>query len=210
MTASWTTVGVLAIAAMLGSIPFGLIVGRLLAGKDVRREGSGNIGATNVLRAVGIFGGVTTLVCDAGKGALAVVLARAASPQAPAEGWWGGLPDWAAVAAVAGHMFSPWLGFRGGKGVATGIGAALALSPAAGLIGLAVFGIVVMVGRFVSLASIAASGAVAAIFGFGLLAPPPAPAAAIALGAAIIGRHHANIRRLLMGTEPRLRFKRPG
>jgi glycerol-3-phosphate acyltransferase PlsY len=187
-------------AFLLGSIPFGYLLCRLLLGADVRRAGSGNIGATNVLRTAGKTLGLLTLLLDAGKGWLGVWLALR----------WGG--GWHApallaatlLAAVAGHLFSPWIGFRGGKGVATGLGAFLALAPGPLAAAVAVFALVFALWRYVSLASITACAALPLL----LLAPwgqPPVPpvleAAAVATAALIVWRHRANIGRLRQGTE---------
>ena len=116
-----------AVCYLLGSLPFGLLVARLVRGIDVRRYGSGNTGMTNVLRTLGIWPALLVLALDAGKGILAVALAKAIDPTPSLE-------VAAALSALMGHIWSPFLGFRGGKGVATGIGALCALSPLTGLI----------------------------------------------------------------------------
>jgi len=183
-------------AYLLGSIPFGFLLVRLVEGKDIRRYGSGNIGATNVFRK-NRGAGVLTLVLDAAKGYLAVL----------AAGWLGGGVEWQAAAAfcaIAGHVFTVWLRFRGGKGVATGCGAFLALSPPALATTLGVFVLVLALSRYVSAASITA----AALFPLcAFLYGAPAPVLCwSALGALlIIVKHHANIRRLRAGTENRFR-----
>jgi glycerol-3-phosphate acyltransferase PlsY len=216
-------VGVLLAAIGLGSIPFGLLIARYWSGADVRAVGSGNIGATNVLRASGPAPAIVTLLMDAGKGAGAVLLARAvmaaasapgagASP-GPAEAAAGlfaapGLDAWAALAAVAGHMFSPWLGFRGGKGVATAAGALLALSPPLAGAGFGVFAVVFALSRKVSLSSIAACLAAAVLSATGWIAGSPAFVVVAGICALIVIRHRANIGRLLRGEEPRLQLRR--
>jgi acyl phosphate:glycerol-3-phosphate acyltransferase len=177
---------------LLGSIPFGFLLVKLSQGADVRKQGSGNIGATNVFRK-SRWAGIMTLLLDGAKGYFAVVVA----------GWMGGDVAWAGVAAVAaifGHVFTIWLGFKGGKGVATGCGAYLAISPLAVGTTLALFVAVVVLTRYVSLASILATGA----FPFwALLYHEPAPAIqwAVVGSALIVAKHHQNIRRLLSGTE---------
>ena len=185
------------IAYFLGSIPFGYILVRITQGKDIRLYGSGNIGATNVFRKSRITG-ILTLLLDAGKGYLAVC----------AVGWLGGTVEWkavAAAAAIAGHIFTVWLHFKGGKGVATGCGAFLALSPAAVFTTLIFFLLVLALTRYMSAASIGAT----ALFPF--LAyfygePLPVLLWSILGALLIIARHHQNIRRLISGTESKLVF----
>ncbi len=190
------------IAYLLGSVPFGYLIVRWQKGVDVRATGSGSIGATNVLRSLGLAGFVATFVLDVGKGTGAVLLAKRVTADDPR---WVGL---AAVAAILGHCFPVWLKFRGGKGVATGVGAFIALAPLEVGLVLVVFGVVLAIWRYVSLGSIVATAAFPVLVYF--LRQPPLP---IVLGAAggaavIIGLHHANIRRLLSGTESKLGTKR--
>jgi glycerol-3-phosphate acyltransferase PlsY len=190
----------------LGSIPFGLILAKLLGGKDVRASGSGNIGAANVTRVAGTAAGVLTLLLDAAKGAFSVWLAARLS---------GGQATWmmaACLAAITGHCFSVWLKFRGGKGVATAAGAFLFLSPLAAAAALCLFIIVVLFWRFTSLGSILAAAAMPLLV-YLLWAPGYAPPPVISIGTflaalLIVVRHHANLRRLLRGEEPRFAFKR--
>src|SRR5258708_4395038 len=143
-----------AVAYLLGSIPFGLLLMRLFRKEDIRQSGSGNIGATNVLRTGGKGLGALTFLLDAAKGYLAVLLAYTAarhlhfSPEAAQN-----LAAVAVMCALLGHVFTIWLGFRGGKGVATGFGVFLAFSPEAALAALATFIVVVLLSRYVSLAS---------------------------------------------------------
>jgi acyl phosphate:glycerol-3-phosphate acyltransferase len=177
---------------LLGSIPFGYVLVKLSQGADVRKQGSGNIGATNVFRK-SRWAGILTLLLDGAKGYLAVVV----------SGWLGGDVAWAGVAAVAaiiGHVFTFWLGFKGGKGVATGCGAYLAISPAAVGTTLVLFVAVVVLTRFISLASILATAAFPL---WALLYHEPAPAIlwAVVGSALIVAKHHQNIRRLIAGTE---------
>jgi len=189
------------IAYLLGSIPFGYLIVRWQKGIDVRSTGSGSIGATNVMRNLGIAGFLATFLLDAGKGAVAVIGARRLTDNDPR--WVAA----AAVAAVLGHCLPVWLKFRGGKGVATGVGAFLGLGPLALGIALVMFALTVVLWRYVSLGSILAT----AFFPLALYLvnhpPPPILLGAAASGAIIIGKHHSNIRRLLAGTENRLSRK---
>ena len=184
---------------LLGSIPFGFILLRIFRGQDVRRTGSGNIGATNVARSSPTLG-LVTLILDALKGVAAVELARAFFPGRNV------LAGVAALFAILGHMFPVWLKFRGGKGVATGLGSFAILAPKTILVMVGVFVAVVLVFRRVSLGSIVA----VALFPFlaWLLHDydnSPQILALMAIAAVfIVARHHQNIRRLLAGTEPRL------
>ena len=200
----------LAIAAvgyLLGAIPFGLILVRLARGEDVRLTGSGNIGATNVARLGGAKLGIATLLLDAFKGYLAVRLALFVSGRN--LGMDVGLA--AAIAAlcvILGHVFPIWLKFRGGKGVATAVGAFLGVAPRAVLIVFAIFLVIVVIFRYVSLGSIVAS-AIFPVLAFFLYRGSSSPAGlAVMLGASllIIVKHKANIKRLLNGTENRLQF----
>ncbi|MFB3813463.1 MAG: glycerol-3-phosphate 1-O-acyltransferase PlsY [Terriglobales bacterium] len=203
---------VAAVAYLLGSIPFGLILARVFLGTDVRKIGSGNIGATNVMRTGSKGLGVATLVLDAAKGYAAitvahiVVLPGITSPVRDPIALWV-LDGIAALAAILGHVFPIWLKFKGGKGVATGVGVFLALVPKAVLIVLAIFAVIFAVFRYVSLASIIATAAFPAVAyiivgGNGRYLLPFMCAASLL----IIAKHHTNIRRLLSGTESRLEF----
>jgi glycerol-3-phosphate acyltransferase PlsY len=191
----------------LGSIPFGLILVQALRGEDVRRSGSGNIGATNVARSGGTKLGVVTLLLDALKGYLAVEIAIMASHRIPNVDLILAA-SLAALCAILGHVFPVWLRFRGGKGVATAVGAFIGLAPQAILVVLAIFLIIVAVFRYVSLGSIVAT-AIFPVLAFFLYRGQSSPAGlAVMLGASllIIFKHRANIRRLLNGTENRLQF----
>jgi glycerol-3-phosphate acyltransferase PlsY len=192
---------VAALSYSLGSIPFGYILLRMFRGEDVRQTGSGNIGATNVARSSPALG-VLTLVLDALKGLAAVLLARAILPR---QSW---LVGFAALFAVLGHMFSIWLKFRGGKGVATGLGSFVVIAPKAVLAMVCVFLVVVLACRYVSLASIAAVGLfpVLACFLDGYRDPPRLAVMGTA-AILIIARHHENIRRLLTGIESRFQLR---
>ena len=199
---------VLIAAYLLGSIPFGYLIVRTQTGTDVRATGSGGTGATNVSRRAGKLAGVFTLLLDAAKGALAVVLARSFLTEDFGINWW---VAGASVIAVLGHCFPVWLGFRGGKGVATGVGVFLSLYPLALAAAGVVFIIVVALTRYVSLGSILAVAALPLfIWLLGVYVKPvanlaPMMAVAIITGALIILMHHANIGRLLRGTESKFK-----
>jgi glycerol-3-phosphate acyltransferase PlsY len=183
---------VIALAYLAGSIPTGVLLGRL-AGVDVQSAGSGNIGATNVARTAGRTLGVLTLVGDALKGLLPVLVAHAL-------GFDAAVVAMTAVAALCGHVFSIFLSFHGGKGVATGAGVMLGLAPAIVPIPLAVFAITMALSKIVSLSSIlaAVSGAIAVVlFGY----PSATDFAAAVIAGLIIFRHRENISRLAAGTE---------
>jgi len=190
---------VTALAYLAGSIPTGVLLGRL-AGVDVRSAGSGNIGATNVARTAGRSLGILTLFGDALKGLLPVLVVPALGFDAPVVAM-------TAVAALCGHVFSIFLGFRGGKGVATGVGVMLGLAPAIVPIPLAVFGIAMALSKIVSLSSILAtvSAAIAVVlFGY----PFSTELAAATIAGLIIFRHRENISRLLAGSEPRFESRK--
>jgi acyl phosphate:glycerol-3-phosphate acyltransferase len=195
---------ILIIAYLLGSIPFGYILVRSLAGADVRETGSGGTGATNVSRRAGKLAGIVTLLLDALKGALAAILARAFLTENFGISWWVAA---SVVAVILGHCFPVWLGFRGGKGVATGVGAFLALAPLAVACAALVFILIVVVTRYVSLGSIAAAATLPlSIWILSLYNRPtesfaPLLTAALTGAAIIIFMHRANIGRLLSGTE---------
>ena len=183
----------------LGSIPFGLVLTRLAGKGDIRQTGSGNIGATNVLRSGAKALAALTLVLDAAKGAAAVLLVVL----------WGGEGGAAAagLAAVIGHDFPVWLRFRGGKGVATTLGVLLALAWPVGLLACATWLAVALMLRYSSLAALVALGA--APFYAQWLGGEAAGAAAVLAVLAFI-RHHANTRRLLAGTEPKIGAREDG
>ncbi len=183
-------------AYFLGSIPFSFLVARLFGVDDVRRVGSGNVGASNVMRQAGKRAGALAFVLDASKGAVAALLAQGLhGPE-----W---LPAVCALVAVLGHIFPVWLRFEGGKGVATGVGAFLPLLPFATLVGLLAFGVLLALFRYVSVASM--GGAVAlAVAGFALGAPRATALCILATAVVIVAKHHSNIRRLLTGQEQRV------
>jgi glycerol-3-phosphate acyltransferase PlsY len=199
---------VLALAFLLGSLPFSLWAGKM-GGVDLRRQGSGILGATNVYRVLGWRPGLTVLLLDIAKGSLGVLIARALAP----DGWEGALPALAGVAGVAGHVWSPFVGFRGGKGVATGLGTFLALAPAAGLVALAVWIAAVLLGGWISVAS--ALGALSLpvtvwITRLELGARAPwALGIALMLLALVVLRHRSNWERLRRGEEQPIWEKNP-
>jgi len=191
---------------LLGSVPFGYLLVRFFRKSDIRETGSGNIGATNVIRSGAKWLGIATLLLDAGKGAAAVLIGSALARHALAPpAVVVNASAVAGLAAIVGHIFPVWLRFKGGKGVATGLGVFLALSPVATLASLAIFLIVFLSMRFVSLASILGAASfplAAALLQRGLWTP--AFAACVILGPAlIIVKHSENIRRLIAGTEHR-------
>jgi len=194
---------------LLGSISFGLLVVRLRDRVDVRTRGSGNPGATNVLRTSGHWAALLVLLLDIAKGIAPVRLAQMLGTSTEVAAG-------AGLAAIGGHVFPVWFGFRGGRGVATGFGAFVALFPLAGAMALALFVTVLAATRYVSLASIVAAasvpGLVAFVAGRGWSAPvsPTTLLLAGASAALVLLRHRANLRRLFGGTEPRLGERRTG
>ena len=202
--------GTLALAAvggyLLGSMPFGVILTRLATGEDVRSIGSGNIGATNVLRTGRKDLALATLILDAGKGAAAFLIAQALFPGVPA------IAAVAGGAAFLGHLFPVWLGFKGGKGVATFMGLLLAAAWPLGLMAIATWLIVAVLFRMSSFAALVAALAspLLALLPLplaGLPASGPVLALAVASALLIWLRHHENIARILRGTEPRIGAK---
>jgi acyl phosphate:glycerol-3-phosphate acyltransferase len=189
--------GLVLLGYLSGSIPFGLLVVRAARGVDVRAEGSGNIGATNVARVAGKPLGVLVLVLDALKGALPVALARAVEPATL-------VPAGVGLAAFLGHVAPPWLGFRGGKGVATALGVLAVLAPWAALAGAVTYGIVLAALRISSVGSLL-GGIVAVAVAWLVPGTPPASAALTTLlFAAMLWTHRGNIGRLLRRGEPRV------
>jgi glycerol-3-phosphate acyltransferase PlsY len=187
------------VAYLLGSIPFGLLLVRTFQKQDIRTLGSGNIGATNVLRSGSKKLGIATLVLDLGKAWLAVVIAQHVAPENP------DVAMGAAVAVVIGHSFPVWLGFRGGKGVACALGVFIALLPwQATVLLLLIFVTVVYLWRYISLGSIVGACAFP-VLGFVFLHhPTPVQIGGLLIIPLIVcGKHHSNIRRLLAGTESR-------
>jgi acyl phosphate:glycerol-3-phosphate acyltransferase len=195
---------------LLGSIPTGYLLIRLFLHQDIRAVGSGNIGATNVLRSGGKKLGLVTFLLDMLKGCAAVWLGALlgsllmpAVPLRTAEAL-------AALCAILGHMFTLWLGFKGGKGVATGFGVFLAACPWAALAAIAVFILVLFASRYVSLASILGALSFPLFAHFFIRGTQPVAFIAVQWVAAllIVAKHHQNIRRLLAGTENRFGAKK--
>jgi len=209
-------------AFLLGSIPFGFLLYRLKTGSDIRHKGSGNIGATNVMRTAGRSLGILTLILDAAKGVAAMALADYLSyrpidqpyvymrtgSDVPSHHY--ALLGMALVLAVAGHMFTPWLKGKGGKGVATALGAFIVLAPQALLAAVVLFVAVAAATRYVSLASMLASIALPLLMAwrYGSAYPPVIYLATVIVAVLVIVRHRANIQRLLAGTENRLGQKK--
>lgn len=187
-------------AYVIGAIPFGYLLVRWKTGGDIRKSGSGNIGATNVLRTTGIVTGIVTLILDIAKGYFAVWAAERASSGSP---FWMSL---AALAVMAGHAYPIFLGFKGGKAVASFIGAFLILVPLATIAMLVVFLAVVAKTRYISLGSIVAAGTFPLAVWLILQPPLEIELAALAASIFIIYRHRTNIQRLQQGTEHLLNF----
>ena len=199
---------------LIGSIPFSYLVVRLFHGADIREHGSRNVGATNVARNFGKLHGIVALILDIAKGWGAVAFCRWFSAQpnwpllfgtdagvAPSAAFWSGL---GALAAVVGHMFPIWLGFHGGKGVATATGAYLALDPLSITAAVLVFLIVIASTRFVSLSSMLAAASVPVFLRFFSHAPLWTLVYSILIALLIIMKHHSNLARLVQGTERRI------
>jgi len=199
---STATIIALVLGYALGSIPFGLVLTRAAGLGDIRKIGSGNIGATNVLRTGNRPLALLTLILDGGKGAAAALLARNLAPPEVA----GDAAAIAAVAAVLGHLYPVWLRFRGGKGVATTLGALLALAWPVGLAAGATWLVVAFVLRISSLSALVSLALAPAYAWF--LADPRVAMAAAGLALLVWIRHKDNIRRLLAGTEPRIGGKK--
>jgi glycerol-3-phosphate acyltransferase PlsY len=211
-------IAVIIIAYLLGSIPFGYLIVRATEGADIRQTGSGGTGATNVSRRAGKAAGVWTLVLDALKGAAAVAIAKAilgltaevgqAGPSAQNAHWWVAA---AAVTAILGHIFPVWLRFRGGKGVATGVGVFLMLAPIAVAFAAVFFILIVWRTRYVSLASMLAALTIPvfALLQNSFIRPveslAPSMGAAVAGAALILFAHRQNIGRLIEGTESKFK-----
>ena len=203
---------------LLGSIPFGWLAGQWWAGIDLREVGSGSTGATNVLRQMGKGPALIVFVLDVLKGTAAVLLAGALVQPAPLAASTPPGGDWwvvaAGLAALAGHSWSIWLGGKGGKAVATGLGMLLGLVPAVGLACFGIFLTTLSISRIVSLSSVVAALSLPLLMLAGFAASgeglrPAFLALAILTTVLVVWRHRANLQRLLAGTEPRLGEKRP-
>jgi glycerol-3-phosphate acyltransferase PlsY len=203
---------------LLGSIPSGYLAGRWLMGIDIRQEGSGSTGATNVLRVVGKGPALAVFVVDVLKGALAVLLAKAVleplgQPLSP-DGWQ--IDGWivlAGLAGLAGHIWPIWLGWKGGKAVATGLGMLLGVSWPVGLACFGIFLAVLTFSRIVSLSSVVAALSLPLLMlgSFGNSGVRPAYLLlAVLTTVLVVWRHRSNIERLWAGTEPKLGSKKPG
>ena len=191
-----TRIVIVIVAYLIGSIPFGYLIVRGKSGADIRETGSGGTGATNVSRRIGRVAGVLTLLLDAAKGCVAVLIAKAVTGD-----------DWmiavAAIAALVGHIFPVWLGFRGGKGVATGVGIFLVLAPIALLCAGVVFVAIVVLTRYVSLGSITAAILIPVLVWL-QFDSQSLLAAAVVAALLIVFAHRGNIQRLAAGTESRI------
>ena len=188
----------LLIAYLIGAIPCGVILTKLAGGEDVRNAGSGNIGATNVYRVAGRKLGSLTFIGDALKGALPILYAiyMAEMPNEQVA--------MVAAATFLGHLYPIYIGFKGGKGVATGFGIYLALSPLTAILGITLFAILVWRTRYISLASVAAAASIPAI-NFFVDRDIPLLLASLFLSGMVIFRHRENIKRLLSGTESKFK-----
>ncbi|MEM9215302.1 MAG: glycerol-3-phosphate 1-O-acyltransferase PlsY [Cyanobacteria bacterium P01_F01_bin.150] len=201
-------IGVLSLAYLLGSLPTGYLVARQLKGIDIREHGSGSTGATNVLRTLGKGPGLFVFLVDIGKGVAAILLARGIGERLTVQLdslsiWVPVLTVLAGTLAIVGHSRSVWLGFKGGKSVATGLGIMFALHWPTGLISFGMFGLMLALFRIVSIGSIV--GAIAVPVSMIAMGQPLAyEVFAILAAFYIINRHRSNIQRLFAGTEPRI------
>lgn len=182
---------------LVGSLPTALLVVRFCTGQDVRKLGSGNVGGTNAMRAAGLKIGIFVTIIDCCKGALPVLLMR----------WYDPASRWQALAmlaAVLGHCFPIWLRFRGGKGVATGLGAFLVLAPMASCAAMVLWLLILVIGRYVSVASMLASAIFPLLLYFISRPPMPVLWAVTVAAALIVIRHQGNMKKLMRGEESRL------
>lgn len=199
---------ILVLSYLLGAIPFGYLLVRIFRGEDVRRSGSGNIGATNVSRKSPALGAMT-LILDAAKGFVAVQVASVISRLPQGDVHLQRVMAAASLFAIIGHMFPLWLGFHGGKGVATALGAFLRFAPQAVLVAVIIFIVVVLLSRRISLGSIVTAALFPSTVWMLHLSKDPGVLALIGIAALlIVGRHHENIRRLLSGEEPKFSLGR--
>jgi glycerol-3-phosphate acyltransferase PlsY len=184
------------LAYLIGSVPFALIIAKRWGAPDLRRAGSGNLGAANVLRTSGVTAGVLVALLDVGKGAAGVLLASRLDGSTAT-------PAVAGFAAIVGHIYPVWLRFRGGKGVATACGVFAALAPVTMPIALAVFVVSAWITKYISVGSVLASAALPPI-AYAMGAPLPIVGAAAAAAILIVFRHRSNIARVWLGTERRI------
>ena len=196
---TWPYIAAFVIAYLIGSIPFGLILARIAGHGDIRRIGSGSIGATNVLRTGDKRLAALTLLLDVGKGAVAVVLGNMFGPD---------MAVLAGAGALVGHLFPVWLKFRGGKGVATALGVFLGIAWPVGLLTCSTWLIMAALFRYSSLSGIVAMAAAPAYAWW--LADPQRAQLAGFIAILVILRHHTNIRRLVTGKEPKIGGREPG
>lgn len=189
-------------AYLVGATPTSYVAGRVAKGIDLREQGSRNLGATNVYRVLGWRWAIPVGLIDIAKGAVPVALFGSWAQGAP------GFPVFLGLAAVLGHMFSPYVGFKGGKGVATAAGMFLALAPSAVLIALPVWGLCLWATGYVSLSSMLVAIVFPLLVRFTPHQGRPAVVASVALAALIVYSHRANIRRLVTGTENRFRTRK--
>ena len=211
MTSPFAELITIALAYLCGSLPFGLLIARAVAGIDIREKGSGNIGATNVGRVLGAKWGIAALLLDALKGLLPVLLIPRCFAES-SSGWFVLLQVLAGVSTVVGHMCPVWLKFRGGKGVATSLGVVLVLTPVGSLAAFGGFALCMLASRIVALSSIVA----ALVFAIGqmfILQPNPFAVAklplsvfSLAVPALIVVQHRSNIGRLMRGEEKKFQF----
>jgi len=197
----------LLIAYLLGSIPTGFLAGYWLENLDIREYGSGSTGATNVLRVLGTRVAVAVLAVDLLKGAIAVGLVKVSLAQLPSlalsENWTAWLAVFCALAAVFGHSKSVWLGFSGGKSVATSLGTLLMMTPSVALVSVAIFGITLATSRMVSLSSLMSAIAINILM-ITLGEPLPYIIFGLCAGLYVLWRHRTNVERILAGTEPKI------
>jgi acyl phosphate:glycerol-3-phosphate acyltransferase len=186
----------IALGYAIGSVPFAFLIARWGGGPDVRLAGSGNVGASNVLRLVGRRAGALTALLDVAKGAAAVGVAWLAGGTTAAASAGG-------VAAIAGHIYPGWLRFRGGKGVATSFGVFAVLAPLAAMAALVLFGVALRVTRYVSVGSMLAAACLGPI-AYAIGAPGAVTRAAFVSGCFVIFKHHGNLARLASGSERRI------
>lgn len=202
---------VVVVAYLIGSIPFGYLIVRQKVGADIRESGSGGTGATNVSRRAGKGAGIFTLLLDALKGVLAIIVAQIIIGDSGSSIDW--LTAAAAIAVIVGHIFPVWLRFRGGKGVATGAGVFLMLAPIALFCAAIILVVVVSITKYVSLGSMVAAAIIPLFVWMDMVFIKPITdlwpllTAAVAGAMLIIFAHRGNIRRLAEGTEPKFRLK---